>query len=536
MKHGIVTRGLTGALSAVSVLALLAGCSSSSGSAASGSPTSGGTLVFAVETDPSCIDPQQASVTQALYIGRQVVDSLIDQDPDTGDYVPWLASSYETNADLTQFTFTLRDDVTFSDGTALTGQVVKDNFDSLVQMSSSGSTATLAAQYLSGYQGTEVDGNTVTVTFSSPNATFLNGASTMSLGIVSEATTQQSAEDRCQNGVTGTGPFVYDSYETNSSVTMNRREGYDWASELRQHQGDAYLDRVEFEVITEDSVRTGGLESGEFDMIGEVPYDDESQISDDGYSIYAKANPGVPTSLIPNLDHSTVLADANVRQAIQLGIDRDEITSSLGYADGNAPTSALSSATSGYTSEADLLSYDPDQAKQILDDDGWTVGDDGIREKDGQKLTFTVTGFYEQDMIELIQMELKEIGVDMEINFTDSTGFFSAISTGDYDMLFAALTRTDPDVLRVMFSQESTSHWAVVHDDQLETLLTDQASDADQSSRYATLADAQQRIIEQNYLFPILEVYQLHASQSSITGFAFDSASKFDLYDVSKAS
>lgn len=527
MKRPQTTPTALGSIAVLTAVALLAGCASDADAGGDG-----GTLVFAVETDPTCIDPQQPTVTQALYIGRQVVDSLVDQDPETGEFVPWLAESYTTNDDLTAYEFTLREGVTFSDGSELTSEVVAANFDTIVEMAADGSTASLAGQYLAGYEGTETaDDRTFTVSFSAPNAAFLQGASTMSLGIVSLATTEQSPESRCQDGVIGTGPFVYDSYAPDNEVSMDRREGYEWASELRGHQGDAYLERVEFPIIAEDSVRTGGLQSGEFGMIGELPAADESRFAE-GYTIYAKANPGVPTSLIPNLDNP-VLADEAVRQALQIGIDREQINDTLGYSGGEPPTSALSSGTTGYTSQADSLGYDPDGAVAILEEAGWVEGADGVRERDGQRLTFTITGFYEQEMIELIQMQLLEIGVDAQINFTDAGGFFGAIASRDYDVLFAALTRTDPDVLRIMFSQAASSHWAVVDDPELESLVTAQAAAADPEERQRLLDQAQALIIDNGYLFPILEVYQLHASADTVTGFAFDSASRFHLYDVS---
>ncbi|WOF23019.1 ABC transporter substrate-binding protein [Microbacterium betulae] len=515
--------------SAVALTALLAGCSAGGGSEGEGS---GGTLVFAVETDPSCIDPQQPTVTQALYIGRQVVDSLVDQDPETGEIVPWLASEFSSNDDMTAFEFTLRDDVTFSDGSELTSEVVQANFDAIVEMAADGSTASLAGQYLSGYAGTEiVDDQTFRVAFDAPNAAFLQGASTMSLGLVSQATTEETPEARCQDGVIGTGPFVYDAYAPNSEVSMDRRDGYDWASGLRGHEGDAYLDRIEFAVVTEASVRVGGLQSGEFDIVGELPYADEPRIADEGYSIYAKANPGIPTSLIPNLENP-VLADPAVREALRVGIDREDINATLGYAGGEAPTSALSSGTSGYTSQAGLMAYDPDAAIAALEDAGWAEGADGIREKDGQRLTFTATGFYEQEMMELIQLQLKDLGIDMQIDFTDAGGFFGAIADRSYDVLFAALTRTGPDALGVMFEQAAPSHWAVVDDAELEAILSEQAATSDEDARQELLDEAQRIIIEDGYLFPVLEVYQVHASQPEVTGFAFDSASRFHLYDV----
>lgn len=502
------------------------------GDGESGEGESGGTLTFAVETDPTCIDPQQPTVTQALYVGRQVVDSLVDQDPETGEFVPWLAEEFEPNEDMTAFEFILREDVTFSDGSELTPEVVEANFETVVEMAADGSTASLAGEYLAGYEGIEIaDDRTFTVMFSSPNAAFLQGASTMSLGIVSEESTQLSPEERCNEGIVGTGPFVYDAYTPNSEVTMDKREDYDWASELRDHQGEAYLDRIEFLVIDETSVRVGGLESGEFDMIGEVPYTEASRIAEE-FTLYEWPNPGVPLSIIPNLEGSEVLADDAVREALQLGVNREEIRDALGYENGETPTSVLTSGTAGHTDQEELIRYAPDEAEQILEDAGWTEGTDGIREHEGEPLSFTITAFYEQEMLELMQIQLGEIGVEMLIDYTDAGGFFGAIAERSYDALYAGLTRTDPDVLRIIASQDSASHWMVAEDEEMEQLLAEQAAAADPDERQAILDEAQNLLVERGYLIPVLEGYQLHASQPETSGLAFDSASRFHLYDV----
>ena len=111
---------------------LLTACSSGSpaaGSSASATAdaetaTPGGTLRFALGAPPSEVDPQQVGSNVSIYIARQLADSLTDQDPETGEIVPWLAQSWDVSDDLTRFTFHLRDDVTFSDGTPLTARHV----------------------------------------------------------------------------------------------------------------------------------------------------------------------------------------------------------------------------------------------------------------------------------------------------------------------------------------------------------------------------------------------------------------------------
>jgi peptide/nickel transport system substrate-binding protein len=533
VSHPRGARRLTAPLIAGLAVLTLAGCA---GGAAETSATPGADvaqdIVFALKEDPTCIDPQQSSVTTSLIVGRQLTDSLLDQNPDTGEIVPWLASEWDVSDDLTSYTFTLRDGVTFSDGTPLTSDVVAANFDAIVAL---GASASLANGYLAGYAGTEVASDTeFTVNFSNPNVQFLQGATTISLGILSPETVAAPAETRCAS-VAGTGPFVLDSYVPNDSVKVVRRDGYDWASQLRQHEGEAYLSSVTFPIISEPSVRTGGLESGEYDVIQDVPYVDESRFSTGDYNLYAKANPGVPNSLVVNTTRGP-LGDEAVRQAISKGLDRDQINVIAGSISGQAPTSVLTSSTPGYTDLGDVLAYDADGAKALLEDDGWTLGSNGIYEKDGQPLTVTVTAFYAQDVLEAAQIDLKKVGIDLQLKMVSSGDFFGAIASGDYDMLGAALTRTDPDALRTLLSTASKSRWGIVDDAELETLLQEQSQTADTAARQELVDEIQQIVAERAYVIPTLETVQLHGSRAGVEGITFDSAARLHLYDTAVVS
>ncbi|AIY02288.1 ABC-type dipeptide/oligopeptide/nickel transport system, periplasmic component [Arthrobacter sp. PAMC 25486] len=517
----------TGALALTVLLAggALASCSTG------GSDASAENVIFALKEDPGCLDPQQVTLTTALNVSRQLTDSLLDQDPASGELKPWLAKTWASNDDLTQFTFTLRDDVTFSDETKLTADVVKANLDALFDM---GAQASLASQLLAGYTGTDVvDPTTIKVSFSAPNAQFLQGASTTTLGMVSEATTKASAEERCQ-GILGSGPFVLDSYTQNDSVEISQRAGYNWGSELRQHTGESLVKTVSFPIISENSVRTGGLASGEFDVIQDVPYADEARFTSADYNLYAAANPGIPNSLIANTSKG-LLGDATVRKALQMGLDREEINTLTGSASGKAPSSALTSTTTGYVSQADAMTFDAAGAKALLEGDGWTLGADGIYAKDGKALTISVTAFYAQDVLEAVQMQLKKIGVDLKLNMVTAGDFFGAVASHDYEFLGAALTRTDPDVLRVALSKDSGSAWGIIDNPELEKLLQEQAKTADADARQALVAKVQALVIKEGYVIPTLETVQLHASTSNVSGIVFDSASRINLYDMTVA-
>ncbi|MCR2784750.1 MULTISPECIES: ABC transporter substrate-binding protein [unclassified Microbacterium] len=521
-------RRIAASLTAGLAVVALAGCSGGAETSSAPAADLAQDIVFALKEDPTCLDPQQTSVTTSLIVGRQLADSLLDQNPDTGEIVPWLASEWEASDDLTSYTFTLREGVTFSDGTALTSEVVAANFDAIVAL---GASASLANGYLAGYEGTAIaDDSTFTVTFSAPNVQFQQGATTMSLGILSAATVAASAEDRCQ-AVVGSGPFVLESYVPNDAVELVGREGYDWASQLREHEGQAHLDSISFPIIAEPSVRTGGLESGEYDVIQDVPYVDESRFGTDEYRLYAKANPGVPNSLVLNTTRGP-LADEAVRQAISAALDREQINVLTGSLSGSAPTSVLTSSTPGFTDLGDVLAFDADRSEELLEGDGWSLGEDGIYEKDGEPLTVTVTAFYAQDVLEAAQMQLREAGIDLQLKMVSSGDFFGAVASGDYDALGAALTRTDPDALRTLLSTESAARWGIVDDAELEALLQEQAQTADADARQKLVDDIQQIVAERAYVIPTLETVQLHGSRAGVEGITFDSAARLHLYDT----
>jgi peptide/nickel transport system substrate-binding protein len=182
--------------------------------------------------------------------------------------VPWLAKSWDISPDTKTFTFHLRPGVTFSDGTPLTAQVVKDNFDAVPRL---GALGTLAQGYLSGVESTTaVDPLTVRVTFKQPNAQLLQATSTFSLGIESSASVKKSPQQKCSQGVAGSGPFTLQSYVQNQSITLAKRAKYAWGSSLWTKKGEAYLAKLVFKVVPEAGVRTGSLQSGQVDAISSV--------------------------------------------------------------------------------------------------------------------------------------------------------------------------------------------------------------------------------------------------------------------------
>ena len=522
---------------------LLAACSSggTTGTSPTTSPTAdaadatpGGTLRFALGASPSGVDPQQVGSNVSIYIARQLADSLTDQDPTTGEIVPWLATSWEVSEDLTTFTFHLRDDVTFSDGTPLTATTVKANLDALT--GDLGATAPLAASYLAGYTGTTVvDEHTATVAFDAPNAQFLQATSTVSLAILSDATAAVDPNERLQGKVVGSGPFVLESYTQDQGAVLTRRDGYAWPSGLGANDGEAYLETIRFTVVPESGVRAGGLASDQFDAVGDVLPQDVAQVDGAGGSVLTRTNPGVTFVLQPNVT-AAPLDDVAVRQALNLAIDRQQLVDTV-LSDAFEPaTSVLASTTPGYADLSDELTLDAAAAATLLDDAGWVAGADGIRAKDGEKLSIDVvyaplfTG--SQAVLELVQQQLRAVGVDLVLRQVTPADQQALLDSGDYDTYYYNVTRADADILRTQFSSTGRNINRRDADDVLDPLLAQQLAAGDAAQRTDLVGQAQREIVEQALAIPLFELAQSIGVAGDVHGVTFDASSRLLFHDA----
>ncbi|MFF2364757.1 ABC transporter substrate-binding protein [Streptomyces sp. NPDC058122] len=520
------------ALLTTSVLLTACGSGTDGSGAGNGKPRSGGTLTFAVGSDAGCVDPQQVGSNDTIYSVRQIVDSLTDQDPKTGKIVPWLAKSWDISADATAFTFHLRSGVTFSDGSPLTAQVVKDNFDAVPKL---GVLGTLAEGYLSGAKSTTVvDPLTVKVTFQQPNAQFLQATSTHSLGIESSASVKRSPQQKCSDGVVGSGPFVLKGYVQNQSVTLAKRPGYAWGSSRWSKKGEAYLDKLVFKVVPEAGVRAGSLRSGQVDAIGSVGRADEAALKGGQVAFQRRANPGITFGLGFN-NARPVLKDARVRRAILSAIDRKQIADTV-FPTGTRPaTSVLAHTTPDYTSLASDLALDTAKAKSLLDEAGWKAGADGIRVKGGEKLSLTIdwvpNAATNQPALELIQQQLKAVGVQVTLKQLQLPQLTPIQQAGSYEAIWGNITRADPDILRSSFSTKLANFYRVPASD-LDTTLSAQAATTDPAKRGQLVAEAQQSIVRDAYNVPVVELQTQLGVSTKVHGLAFDASSRIQLHDT----
>lgn len=520
------------AVAAASVLALaMTGCAASAGAAADGSgePVSGGDLVIAIGNDPISLNPSGiGSGNDTWYVTRQLVDSLLYQNPDTTELEPWLAESWEVNDDATVFTFDLRDDVTFSDGEAFTADSVKATFDDIVEAGA----AAAASSYLSGYAGTTVvDEDTVEVAFSAPNSAFATAAATVGLGIVGSATLAVPYDQRGDGkAVVGTGPFTLGSYTKDISTVLEKRDDYAWAPDAIGNTGAAYVDSVTFQVVPEASVRTGSLTTDQVDVAGGIQPIDVETLETQGYQVISRANPGLSFGLTFNLA-SPFGADATVREAIARATNAEEIRDTSLNDLFAVSTSPLSSTTPGFADQSSTYGFDAAKAASLLDGAGWVAGADGIREKNGQRLSLVlawITNFGpNQSSLELLQQQLRAAGIEVELVGASVPEYLERIEAGDFDLAWGNYSRVDGDALRMNLSVTGADRYGI-DDPELEALFAQSLTEADAASRNETFAEIQALIAEKFYVVPVHELTTIIGAGPRVHGLELGADSRLD--------
>lgn len=499
-------------------------------------PAYGGTLTFLEYQFPTCFYAGGGGYYPVATILNQIGDKLTFQDPETREIQPWLAESWEISDDATEYTFHLRDDVTFSNGDPLTAEVVAANFD---HFGLGDEALGLAAQeFVSNYDSSEViDDSTVAFHFTAPSPGFLQATSVVGSAIVAQETLELPYEQQCQlENFIGTGPFTVGEVVPEQEYTLEVREDYDWAPAESGHQGRAYLDAIHVIVTPEDSVRIGALKSGQGDAIRTVQAYDEAGLEEAGFEVYAPQTNGVNPQLALRFTNP-LLADIKVRKALQFATDPAEITDTL-FSDKYKPaTSVLSSGATGYVDLSDKLIYDPEQAAELLDEAGWVVGDDGIREKDGERLSFTtfVIAVFPQSQQtnEIIAQQWEKVGVELNIETPDpATSTERTTDPIDIGVNTTHVGRVDPDVLKSNFWSQGARNALLSDDAELDSLLEEISSLPSTEERYAKAAEVQNYLIDNAYTIPLYELPQTYAAAPYVHGFGWESVGRASLYNT----
>lgn len=455
-RHLVWQRSLPCLAGIVLVSLLTSGCDSrTQTSVRSDVPVSGGTLVYATDREPTCLDPHVAGDMPQVFLAQQVLDSLVSMDAE-GKIGPWLAKSWEVSEDGLNYTFHLRNDVRFTDGTPFNAAAVKANLDHMVNPKTQSSTA---GGYIRQYRGTEIiDPYTARVQLSAPYAAFLEVLAQGFLGIESPAALERPRDVNCESPV-GTGPFKVARWDRQSHVELVRNPDYNSAPPTAKHQGPAYLDRIIWKFIQEPSVRFASLQAGEVDVIEAVPPEShEAARRNPDLQLIIAQRPGNPTNGTLNIRRAP-FDDIKVREAFVRSADIEGALKSVYFSEFPRAGGPLSKATRFYSPDFEhAQDYDPKRAAQLLDEAGWTERDaEGYRVKDGKRLQVTVvlgnrTPPSEFTLWEQVQATTREAGFELIMDQMSDVQATKRQADWDYDIRVGYWNTNTADVLRIIFS------------------------------------------------------------------------------------
>jgi peptide/nickel transport system substrate-binding protein len=522
---------------------LATGCSAEP--VASTAPEEGGILVYATgDAEPTCLDPHVGGNYPQALVATQFLESLVSKDKD-GKIIPWLATKWIPAADGLSWEFTLRDDVTFTDGTPLNAKAVQANVEHLLDPATASSTGYLA---LGKVASTDiVDDHTIRFNLSSPDSSLLDSLSMPWVAIESPAGIKRGMEANCEAPI-GTGPFVVDEWAKQDSISLVRNEHYNSPPADAGHKGAAWLDQIVWRFIPDSASRFSALQGGQVNVIDNAQPSDIAAAASSGRITELDApRPGASNRIELNSGKAP-FDDVRVREAFIRAADVNDGIKSLFFGTAERSYSLLSSVEPLGVSAEKYFTVDLDRANALLDQAGWTERDeDGYRMKGGVRLSldFPVSTNQsipaEQSLFEQIQATVKAVGFDVNLQPMDLSSWYGALAANEYNLVSAPYTKVGPDVLRILYHSDSIvpapsgyfANLAQLKDPSVDALLTDASQVSDPQQRASLYEQVQQKILGGYYVLPLYDQQNHFLFGEAVKGLrAMPTVSTPTFYDV----
>jgi peptide/nickel transport system substrate-binding protein len=493
------------ALGLIPVLAGGAGVSPAIAATQDAAPVQGGTFVTLGHQEVASLSPEATGPTVQWVAICQIHNALYELDHNY-ELVPVLAESYEASDDGLTYTFKLRKDVTFHNGDSFTSADVKYTYEWIMDKANA---STRRADFELVDRVDAPDDSTVVVTLTKPDVTFMvNVAPTYIYPAKYHA---EIGEEAYTAKPVGTGPFKLKEWNAQQRTVLERFD--------KHFRGPANFDEFRLDVVPEAGGRLAALESGQADnSIWALNAEDNKTLIDSGdFTVFETMN--VAINHFPVNNTHPALGDRAVRRAMLHAIDRQAIADDIFQGQAVLATSNLSPAVAQYYhADVPLYDYDPEKAKALLEEAGWTEGDGGIREKDGQKLALTCVAIANDTQrrpeAEIAQQAYKAVGMDMQIQETTVDTILKAMVAGEMDMsLFNweyGGNNGDPDARDTLMTG-GANNFSNFSNKRVDELLEKGVTETDEARRIEMYKEVQ-AIVAEEVPFIYLLVF---------TGFAF---------------
>ncbi len=502
------------------IFVLLASCvaptppaaSSGSGdaSAAAGTPKSGGILTVALNGEIDTIDPHKSVTIVAFQVQQSIYESLVQLKPSLDDVQAELAESWVQEDDVT-YVFKLRQDVKFHNGKDFKAEDVKFSFDRIMDEK----TGSSRKPDFTPVKSLEViDDYTVKFTLNSAYGPFLSKLESLVI------LPNDPAMDITKTPI-GTGPFSFVEWVTGQNITLKKNADY-WQAGL------PYLDEVIFRPVPEPSTRVVELQSGNVELLNEIPFKDvETLKSDANVTVYAVD--GVVRDHVGfNMEKPPFKDNPNLRKAIAWAINRDSIVKDIMYGLATPAQVAIPTNNWGYNPAVEgAFGYDLDKAKELY----------AQADPKPTEITVKVSPTYPEEikMAELMQQDLAKIGIDLKIEQREwSTWIDEVVTKGDYEMEIVLISGgSDPDDFFYQWHHtgEVFNIWRY-SDPEMDKMLEEGRTGSDQATRKEIYAKIQEKLIADAPLAHIIYRQSVMASSADLKDFVMTGRYDMDFRTV----
>ena len=487
-------------------------------------------IVFVGE-EPKLIDAQVDPFDPAALTSTLIADTLVAIDTE-GNYIPSLATEWTPSEDGKTWTFTLREDAKFHDGTPFNAAAAKANFDRILDP------ATQSAQAASTLgpvaSTTAVDEFTFEVVHEEPYVPFLDAISKGFIPMWSPTALEQYGLEQFGLHLVGSGPFMAKEIRPADRYVFVRNPDYAWGPGHVENTGAPYLEELTVRWIKENTTAVAALTSGEADVVIGYPAENLDEIEGGEYQILKAELSGSPTLYVMNTSMAP-LDDLTVRRALQHGINQEEIVEVLFNGQAVPTKGVMYPASPCYWQEAEsVYPYDPEKAKSLLQEAGWTMGPDGVMEKNGTKLQISLVNAFVEDLGTIVQAQLKDIGVDASIELVTGPIQLERATSGDFNLIFQHFAYTEPGVLDILYNSANNKpggwSWTRYQDPKLDELLNQSSTTLDQAQRCELLVQAQQIIVDQALVLPLYGRYYVYVMAPNVKDFKVGPRPRMDAW------
>jgi peptide/nickel transport system substrate-binding protein len=458
-----------------------------------GTPTPGGRVVYGLEaetTDGWCLPEAQLAIG-GIMVAQSIYDTLTRPNAD-GEIEPWLAEEVTPNEDSTQWTITLREGITFHDGSELTAEVVKNNLDAYRGQYPTRSPQLFIFVFAPIDTVEVVDPLNVQVNMKQPWVSFdamLHGSGRV--GMMAQA--QLDDERTCASNLIGTGPFMNPDWVQNQSFTAEKNPDY-WATDAAG-EPLPYLDEIEFRPIVEVEQRRNALESGEINAMhtsDAATIDDLRGLVEAGEINAYESDDFGEVNYIMLSETKPPFDNIIARQALARAVDFEEVNAILNAGIVTQATGPFAPGNIGNLDDTEFPTYDLEEAQRLVQE---------YEDETGQPLEFTYTTTNGQATVEqaqLLQEQAEEAGMTVEIVTEDQSTLIDRAIEGNFQAQgWRNHPGGDPDLQYNWWKTDSPVNFGKFEDPEIDRLLDEGRTTADTDERQQIYEDLNRRFAEQ---------------------------------------